>query len=207
MTDESMPDLGQSPAGKEATEFAWQHPEVGPIIEGETLDQPQLEALTGLMVRRVIEISRRPGELHEHERAFVNQVLNMGSRTIVYLMDQRGFNLDGSVEAEQALNRIKAGMRAFQGGALPSEFQTHGLSRGQLISIINSLSDSAVAIERDDQVNRAPVEDLTKNVVSLLPRLARLEDTGLTYGLPVDRYLKGNLDNMIAHYQLTEARS
>lgn len=180
-----------------ATQFAEQNPKAGSFEEG-VVDYDQVKQLNEILTGKIRELSREKA-LSDQEISFIQRSADLGARSIQYLIERMGMPLPNNDSTRDHIRTIAHTTGLIEGSweGLPNSAQVIE-TPARLVDLLATLPAGAISIRRLPHL-RAPIEDYAIASLDLLTDMA-----DYTGGLKIDHYLQGNLQNIIAHYELIE---
>ena len=184
-------------------EFTAANPELQQVSELGSVPASSMVQLGDLIERQALYISRRPKEeLTNAHTNFINKVFDLGTRTIVYAIEQNNLklpNADNTEFIERATTLLRCadgieGKSAETSVPIGTELTAPSLAQ-RLGGLTGGEHNLRTAPE-----NRVYMEDYAMNVMPVLGQIAEANQ-----GLPVDRYIHNNIANILAAYEQVEA--
>lgn len=179
-------------------QFRSHHPDTGEVRAGSVISGEQAMRLGLIFGDKVHQLTVKPA-LTEREATFVDRVVDLGSRSIVWALGSRRMNLPQTERPAQTMKAVHR-LQDFAHITVSSGWDTDSME-SQLEHQLESLSGGSVSMRRNP-ASRPLMEDLAIQVMPLLGEIA-----GENSGLAIDEYLAGNLQNLLAHFEMVEAEA
>jgi len=165
--------------------FQQEYPEVGALNDGTYLGPEEAHQFASIISGKIVELSRKP-ELSEVEQSFIDRTMDLGARSALYMSDRYRASYPYDSEATKLVvdsaNRLH-----------PAE-PTQGISEA-----LNSVTGSAFSMRTDPSL-RMPIEDAARGTMHMFSEMANASNGRIM----LDNYLEGNLQNIVAHFELVE---
>lgn len=173
-------------------QFSTKHPEAGEFNQGAVVNAEQAKKLGEVFSGKVLELSRK-AELSTADMAFLDNVVDIGTRNIVV---NPGAQLP--VESEHVRELVKASAHLYRESAQTWPLD-HDVSSSQDIhTVMNGLTGNAVGV-RGNPALRTPIEDYAMHIVPYFGEVVAQNGD-----LQLDAYMTGNLQYMLAQYEMVE---
>jgi hypothetical protein len=178
-----------------------QLPRASAIEAGTKLSRETASTLGEVFSRKLIGLSMRE-ELTAKQKSFIGAVLDVGTRNIVYGIDYNGLPLP-SEQSEEAITLRKGAKRLIDGlehaGFSLSQDSLPGY-QDSVVYALPRLTGLPVGLNTHPDL-RAPIEDYA---IAVMPYFgAMVADNG--DALTLDRYMAGNMQYLLAHFEQVEA--
>ena len=179
-----------------AQQFAAHHPEAGEVSRRQLLSDRQARALGEIIGNQVIELVRKP-RLSQREETFLDVTVDLGSRNLIYLMERdAGLGLTNATGMEL----LEAVIDLKSGAGMPSEMPDEA-GRQTLINELGTITGGAVSLRQ----HTARRDDMERTALNLTDAFGELLSASGREEIRLDEYLAGNLQNLLAHYEMVEA--
>lgn len=193
-----------------AKEFSEAHPEIGELKQGDVLTPESISTLRGVLLEKFRKIERRvldsrQTELTPMERSFTATSTEMLVRTAEYLVIKDP-TLVHDEKVSSKLNGIFKQVRPlshYNPKAADSlkDYTPNQSSARDMESSLSATRAIASSIP-SDQFRGAftKLNDMSIEALEAISAISNVRDGGL----PVDEYMSGNLQNVLAHYELLD---
>lgn len=155
-------------------------------------------ALGDVFASKVTNISRK-AELTLKDAIFISAVADLGTRNIVFCLE------NSSLAAPRDEQQV-AGMQE-KASRCPRTTPTHSINKrhsteGNLVAELSVLTGGSIVVTNDPEF-RVPVEDFAAAVMPFFGSMVAEKEGGLH----VNDYLAGNLQDLLARYEMHEAQT
>lgn len=165
-------------------EFKRKHPEAGDIRQGVHVGSEELAQFSDIIDDKVQLLGQKP-QLTRPEATFIDRTMDLGVRSVIYAHERYGIPIP---ESENTV-LVALGISGLQGTAPAPQDITAGL---------HSITGSTYSMRTNPEL-RSSIEEIARGSVRMLSEMATMTD-----GMDVDSYLEGNLQNIIAHFEVLE---
>jgi hypothetical protein len=174
-------------------QFNSNHPEAGELTPGSHITPEQATALGNIFQGKVLELSRKWGDLTLEEANFVDNIVDLGTRNVIALSDKGTL----PTESPHLHELVKAASHLYResGQNWPVDEVT---TSNDVLKIMNGVTGAVVGVRKYPHL-RTPVEDYAMHI---MPYFA--ETVAQNGGAELDSYMTGNLQSLLAHYQIVE---
>ena len=162
----------------------------GNINQGEMLTLDQATTLGAIFKDEVNRIIRKPKQT-DADRSFVSETIDIGSRSIVTLLEERKGKLPQDKAANKAFKDLVATLPLKVGSVVDKEGST---GEETIIKQLNGLTGSNVVVYGEGRI-RPQVEDFAGAVVPFMART--LEESG---GAVMSKSLANNVGQLLIAY-------
>lgn len=180
-------------------QFAVRFPETGEVKAGSKLTGEQVAKLGEVFSTKITQLSRKEA-LTQREATFVDTVADIASRSIVWTLGSRGLKAPQGTATEPV---VDSALRVMDSWPMPRPLNVGmgHVTSSAVVRTFEQLTGGAVGLRQRPEL-RPQIEDMAQGLMPYLGEIAKEND-----GIVVDDYLQGNLQYLLAQYEMTEAES